>query len=850
VRLQALQLFLQDTNYDLQVIGNHWKSALNLCLHLVQFANNVEKDDDSKTNNYSNMAARKLPLLLIEDCLDGLSVQDCQEFWSSFVEPALDEVLLGDLLWKSSTVCHLPFLRVCNQFLKLLATASTSDDQEWKGRILWALSKGFSIADRSAMKVWGSFHTSNITNYESKEDFDTTSDKSSSASINYSLYQAFWSLQADFSNPNRIQVGDFIKKMKLVLKGLESATSQHTSSSSSTASTPTPSSIRYLTSSTLLPSQLANADFRSCVVTQFLIVASHLSSESPPLANALSGLLSRAHKLLKTDHPELYTILWDSILSDREAQWRQWKKQKCPASAFAPKRKVDKTNVEKKQRARLLDGPLGNNESGSSSMKQGYELLGKDDLLKFSQDLVKTVPTLEQHLEPYVEALDPESGIENEYHPKNDSLYSWRAMRLYAKHQLPLLKHCRKPADLERMTRQWYVSQGKVIAGEMPPEDEEEDYSDDDESDKDSTKDFEKEDEDEGSQDPIENDAEMDDAEQENDGEEDEEEDKETQEDEKDKESLPDANDDDKEEERDEAANDAEMEEKEDGIDDDEAGEQPTPKNECDAVEVNEDEVGNAGNKQASEKDDDDDGAGAGAGAEKGDGMELEKEEDEGQVKERQDTASIPAPEEESEDDEGEVESAGKRVLKEPTLAKPDSRSGSREPEKPSSLPPREKRPREDNRGRGPGPRHQRVRPDDSGPRGARQGDGPPPRGGRHDDGPPPRGGRRDDGPPPRGGRHDDGPPPRVGRQDDGLPPRGGRPDDVPPPRGGRKDDAVRSDYRGGGRGGRGGQGLPRGGRGGERMGGDRGSRDDHSRGGGGRRRGGRDDGRAWRENR
>ena len=152
-----------------------------------------------------------------------------------------------------------------------------------------------------------------------------------------------------------------------------------------------------------------------------------------------------------------FSLVLDSILSDKEVQWRKWKKiDKCSAAAFAAIKKTGVANGKKRKRS-LLDGPLGTSNENSSDQ---YEILGKKDLMEISQKLIKTAPTLESHLEDYVDALDPESGIEEEYHPKNDSLFTWRAMRLYAKHQLPRLKKCREPADLERMTREWYKEQG------------------------------------------------------------------------------------------------------------------------------------------------------------------------------------------------------------------------------------------------------------------------------------------------------------------------------------------------------------------------------------------------------
>ncbi|KAL3934475.1 MAG: hypothetical protein SGARI_003364, partial [Bacillariaceae sp.] len=283
----------KSNNHFVREIGAFWKSTLDLCHHLVYHASKTDP------RYHQDMNARRLPVILISDCLDTLpSVSACQQYWNDFVEPALDSVLFGDLFWNDEkSVCHLPFLKVCNQFLKSLETSS-ENTVEWKGRIMWDLAKGFSIADKSSLKVWGSFHSDNTTEFESRTVFEDQGEQnltatvpsslSAAAEVEYCLYEAFWSLQSDFANPNRIQVADFTKKLRLVLTALESA-----ASTKSTASKGDVSSItqKYLTSSALLPNQLNDPGFRSSVLTQFLIVASHLSSESPPLKNALSTFL-------------------------------------------------------------------------------------------------------------------------------------------------------------------------------------------------------------------------------------------------------------------------------------------------------------------------------------------------------------------------------------------------------------------------------------------------------------------------------------------------------------------------------------------------------------------------------
>jgi len=509
-----------DNNKIADTIGIFWKSTLDLCHHLVHHA---LTSSSMSINRCDNMAScRRLPFLLLSDCLEGLpSLDDTKIFWSHYVEPVLVDILFGDKFWCQLTETnnrkkislpssHLPFLKVTNQFLKRLEYSSDNSVRvEWKGRILWALSKGFSIADKSAMKSWGNFHTTNATNFESREEFEklkranmASSTNSATSIVEYNIYEAFWSLQKDFANPTKIQVGEFINKLRLILAAMESATASASVVAPSggyeelqmvASRTLCPKQAKYLTSSALLPSQMTDPSFRSSVLTQFLIVASHLGAESPPLKDALAGLLGRARKLLQNDNPHLHKILWESILENgREDDWRQWKKQKCLAKVFAPNSRRKKCldlstttddssvvgdfiNGSPKKKRRSLDHRSGNildNEQETSDglySSSSYKFIDRNNLIMISKDLNKVIPTLEQHLESYVEALDPESGIEDDYHPKNNSLFTWRAMRLYAKHQLPLMSQCRKPADLEKITREWYRKlHGKDIPGEMP----------------------------------------------------------------------------------------------------------------------------------------------------------------------------------------------------------------------------------------------------------------------------------------------------------------------------------------------------------------------------------------------
>lgn len=494
-----------NTGTAADTIGAFWKSSLDLCHHFVHFA--FFPSSKLETTVYEKLApCRRLPFLLLSDCLEGLpSLEDAQRFWKDYVEPELRQsVLFGDKFWSQLTKSnnskklslpssHLPFLKVANQFLKRLDHASDNGVRvEWKGRIMWALSKGFSIVDKSSLKSWGHFHVSNGTDFESKEEFNehiTVDVPTSTNRVEYNLYDAFWSLQNDFANPNKLNVGSFIKRLRLILSAMESVT---VSSNSTFIPEYTDEdggidkqTTKYLTSSALIPTQIQDPVFRSSVVTQFLIVACHLGAESPPLKNALASLLERARKILMKDFPLLHRILWESILiHGREGHWRTWKKLKCAANTFAPSFKRNQElflesapanddhrdrskSQQKRMRLTKEDEKDSIDEVLVSSLSRKF--LGNNDRIAYSKEMHGKLPTLKEHLEPYVEALDPESGIEDEYHPKHDSLFTWRAMRLFAKNQLPLMSQCRQPADLEIVTREWHrQSLGTDIPGGIP----------------------------------------------------------------------------------------------------------------------------------------------------------------------------------------------------------------------------------------------------------------------------------------------------------------------------------------------------------------------------------------------
>lgn len=244
-------------------------------------------------------------------------------------------------------------------------------------------------------------------------------------------------------------------------------------------------------------------------LTQFLIVASYLSSavaaigerqggaggrtKATEVVKSLATIRGRAEVLLRQTPPNgqshLRTVEW--ILSDRETMWRKWKANRCqPAiEAHGMQKSVEEDEAEQEARMRrkrklMMAGGLGGAAGGdldgptasaaSSAALYSYRINLKDDLPGVARALAGSVPPLFSYLDEYIEALDPENGIEADYHPRNDKPFAWRAMRLLARDHLGRFGSIRRrDGDFERVVRAiWSQEKGTMIPGEEPEEED------------------------------------------------------------------------------------------------------------------------------------------------------------------------------------------------------------------------------------------------------------------------------------------------------------------------------------------------------------------------------------------
>jgi THO complex subunit 1 len=408
----------------LSELGEFWTSSVQLCRHVVQFASERHYD-----KHFSIPAVRKLAFVLLEDILDGLTLKDAQAFWTRWFAPMHPLLLKLDAGSPSS---NLVFLKTLNAFWKrCCASSSNSDGGQWAATVLQTLASSFALGERSATRVWGSRNLDTLSDFDTSDQYQqrvasapasaaASTEPADSPRVDYSVYQSLWSLQQDFASPYIKNVGVFLSRVKTVLEAMETATPQPLPPVSTSMSNRA-SVGKYLTHARLLPYQLQDPEFRAHVLTQFLIVAHHVSREAPGVGTQLEESRQRAVKLVSATHPQLLSAL-NYVLKISEPQWCAWKKNKFPD--------MDVKAARKRPRGEPHPAPPSS-KIGRRQTDAAPPLL---DLRKELPSICAPLqaPTLERHLvsHEYIDALDPDAGIEDEYHPKSNPYFCWQALRL------------------------------------------------------------------------------------------------------------------------------------------------------------------------------------------------------------------------------------------------------------------------------------------------------------------------------------------------------------------------------------------------------------------------------------
>jgi len=152
--------------------------------------------------------AVNLPILLMSDVFDALTLKECEVFFN-FVEENVE-------IWTTEpffTTGKNYLLRMCNDILRRL---SKSLNTIFCGRIQLFLACLFPIEEKSALNIMSQFHVENLTVYKKTEeefhleptlDSDMETDEGevieTNSPIDFHLYVRFWCLQDFFRHPSQ-----------------------------------------------------------------------------------------------------------------------------------------------------------------------------------------------------------------------------------------------------------------------------------------------------------------------------------------------------------------------------------------------------------------------------------------------------------------------------------------------------------------------------------------------------------------------------------------------------------------------------------------------------------------------
>ena len=126
----------------------------------------------------------------------------------------------------------------------------------------------------------------------------------------------------------------------------------------------------------------------------------------------------------------------------REEFWIQWKEEKCRPYTRPPVEEINEEEIQQLQKGggnkkRMIEMQLKNNREKFAKVAEDYQ--PTDNLTCLSDGSNFHIPPLDEFLQPFRDAEDPEEGIEEEYHPKNQPVYCWRGFRLLTGGHLNLL---------------------------------------------------------------------------------------------------------------------------------------------------------------------------------------------------------------------------------------------------------------------------------------------------------------------------------------------------------------------------------------------------------------------------
>ncbi|KAJ8421693.1 hypothetical protein Cgig2_008815 [Carnegiea gigantea] len=293
----------------------------------------------------------------------------------------------------------------------------------------------------AAVNIKGVFNTSNETKYE-KEAPD-------GISIDFNFYKTFWSLQEYFYSPPSLTLNPtkwhrFTSSLAIVLNTFEAQPlSDEEGNANNFEEEGASFNIKYLTSSKLMGLELKDPSFRHHVLVQCLILFDYLKTPgksdkdfpSEAMKEEIKSYEERVKKLLESTPPKGKEFL-NSVehILEREKNWAWWKHDGCPP--------FEKQAVVKKSRWGKETGSTPGTSFhylpvsvpsfvdlgcisrprwrlGNKGLSQLWKWADQNPNALTDPDRVR-VPPISDYWNPLAEDMDPSTGIEAEYHQKNN----------------------------------------------------------------------------------------------------------------------------------------------------------------------------------------------------------------------------------------------------------------------------------------------------------------------------------------------------------------------------------------------------------------------------------------------
>jgi THO complex subunit 1 len=231
---------------------------------------------------------------------------------------------------------------------------------------------------------------------------------------------------------------------------------------------------KYLTSSKLLKLQIQDPLMRQQLCTQLLILSHHIRARPPVLVKPLEVNEDASEKVKKRQRIERKQKVresWRKVRADlenlekrafavvlstppngkdlvatlqrlleREQNWIRWKNFGGCESFEEPATKELGSDAISELAPREL--PVVNEEEAAVKRAKYFKEVSDERANAVVDGLRASTTSYDDHMELYMDAENPqESGIEEQYHPKHDALYCWRARRLMAQQHLGVFEY-------------------------------------------------------------------------------------------------------------------------------------------------------------------------------------------------------------------------------------------------------------------------------------------------------------------------------------------------------------------------------------------------------------------------